>query len=70
LVVEFHGVIHAIEEARKMDFSTWFEFDFALVFVVFTAMTNVYWIIRNNWWSKCLDYCEKIRLRLTKPKRT
>ena len=65
MVVEFYGVIHAMEETQKIGLTNvWFECDFALVCVVFTTMTNVPWIIRN-WWNTCLNYCEKIKFRVT-----
>jgi len=42
LVVEFYGVIHAMEEAQKMGLtSVWLECDSVLVCDAFTAMTNV-----------------------------
>jgi len=61
LVVEFYGVIHAMEEAQKMGLTNvWLECDFALVCAAFTARTNVPWMFRNRW-NACLNYCEKIR---------
>jgi len=48
-VDEFYGVIHALEEAQKMKFTTvWLECDSALVCVTFTAKTNVLWMFRNR----------------------
>jgi len=42
MVAEFYGVIHAMEEARKMGLTNvWLECDFALVCAAFTARTNV-----------------------------
>jgi len=61
LVAEFYGVIHVMEETRKMGLSNvWLECDFALVCVAFTARTNVPWMLRNRW-NVCLNYCGKIR---------
>jgi len=49
LVTEFYGVIHAMEEAQKMGLTNvWLECDSALVCIVFTAKTNVPWILRNR----------------------
>ena len=49
LVVEFYGVIHAMEEAQKMWLTNvWLECDSALVSAVFTARTNVPWMLRNR----------------------
>jgi len=62
LVVEFYGVIHAIEHAQKMNLTNlWLEFDSALVCA---AKTNVIWMFRNRW-NTCLNYCEKIRFRVS-----
>jgi len=59
LVIEFYGVIHVIEEAKKMGLtSLWLECDFVLVCAAFTTKTKVHWILRNRW-NTCLDYCEK-----------
>jgi len=41
----------------------WLECDSALVCVVFTAMTNISWMLRNQW-NTCLNYCGKIRFRV------
>jgi len=63
LVDEFDGVIHAIEEAKKMGLtSLWIECDFALVCVSFTARTNVFWILRNRW-NTCLYYFGRVRFK-------
>jgi len=49
LVAEFYGVIHAMEEAQKMRLTNvYLECDSALVCVVFTARTNVRWMLRNR----------------------
>ncbi|XP_068484842.1 uncharacterized protein [Phaseolus vulgaris] len=65
LVVEFYGLIHAIEQAQKISLtSLWFECDFVLVSVAFTVMTNVPWMFGNRWHT-CLNYCGKIRVLLT-----
>jgi len=43
MVVEFYGVIHAMEEAQKMRLTNvWLECDFVLVCAAFTTMTNVH----------------------------
>jgi len=48
MVVEFYGVIHAMEEAQKMRLTNvWLECDSSLVCVAFTNRTNVLWMIRN-----------------------
>jgi len=48
MVVEFYGVIHAMEEAQMMGLTNvWLECDSALVCVVFNARTNVLWMLRN-----------------------
>jgi len=50
LVVEFYGVIHAIEEAKKMDFPClWLECDFVLVCASFTIRAIFPWSLRNRW---------------------
>jgi len=42
MVVEFYGVIHAMEEAQKMGLTNvWLKCDYALVCAAFTARTNV-----------------------------
>jgi len=65
LVVEFYGVIHAIEQAQKMSVNTlWLECDFSLVCVVFTARTNIPWMLCNRW-NTCLNYCGKIKFRVS-----
>jgi len=65
MVAEFYGVIHAMEEAQKMGLTNvWLECDSALVYVVFIARTNVTWKLRNQW-NTCLNYCGKIRFRIT-----
>ena len=49
LVVEFYGIIRAMEEAQKMGLTNvWLECDFALVCATFTARTNVPWMLRNR----------------------
>jgi len=65
MIVEFYGVIHAMEEAQKMGLTNiWLECDSALVCVVFTARTNVPWILHNRW-NTYLNYSGKIRFRVT-----
>jgi len=47
LVVEFYGIIQAMEEAQKMGLTNvWLKCDSALVCVAFTARTNVPWMLR------------------------
>jgi len=49
MVVEFYGVIHAMEEAQKMGLTNvWLECDSGLVCVAFTAWTNVSLMLRNR----------------------
>jgi len=49
LVAEFYGVIHAMEEAQKMELTNvWLECDSALVCDAFTARTNVPWMLCNR----------------------
>jgi len=63
LVAEFYGLIHAMEEAQKMRLTNvWLGCDSVLVCVAFTA--NVPWMLRNRW-NTCLNYCGKIRFRVT-----
>jgi len=65
MVAVFYGVIHAMEEAQKMWLTNVsFECDSALVCGSFTARTNVLWMLRNRW-NTCLNYCGKIRFRVT-----
>jgi len=65
LVTEFYGVIHAMKEAQTMGLTNvWFECDSALVCVVFTAMTNVLWMLHNRW-NTCVNYRGKIGFRVT-----
>jgi len=65
LVAEFYGVIHAIEQAQKMGLaSLWLECDSTLVCVAFTIMIGVPWMFCNRW-NTCLNYCEKIRFRVS-----
>jgi len=65
LVAGFYGVIYALKEAQKLGLTNaWLECDFALVCVAFTARTNVPWMLRNRW-NTCLNYCGKIRFRVT-----
>jgi len=48
LVAEFYEVIHAMEEAQKMGLTNvWLECDSALVCALFTASTNVPWMLSN-----------------------
>ena len=50
LVVEFYGVIYALEEAQKLGLiDVWMKCDSDLVCVAFTARTNVHWMFRNRW---------------------
>jgi len=54
-----------MEEAQKMGLTNvWLECDIALVCVAFTARTNVSWMLRNQW-NTCLNYCGKIKFRVT-----
>jgi len=54
-----------MEEAQKMELpNVWLECDSTLVCVVFTARTNVMWMLRIQW-NTCLNYCGKIRFRIT-----
>jgi len=47
-LVEFYGVIYAMEEAQRMRLTrVWLECDYALVCVAFTTKTNVSWMFRN-----------------------
>jgi len=65
MVVEFYEVIHAMEEAQKIGFTNvWLECDFALVCTAFTARINVSWML-HNLLNICLNYCGKIRFRIT-----
>jgi len=49
MVAEFYGAIHALEEAQKVVLTNvWLECNSALVCVVFTAKTNVSWMLRNQ----------------------
>jgi len=49
LVVEFYGVIYALDEAQKLGLTNvWLECDSTLVCVAFTARTNVPWMLRNQ----------------------
>ena len=46
LVAEFYEVIFALEEAQKLGLTNaWLECDSALICVVFTARTNVPWML-------------------------
>jgi len=57
MVVEFYGVIHAMEEVQKMKLTNvWLECDSVLVCATFIAMTNIPWMFRNLW-NTCLNYC-------------
>jgi len=65
LVAEVYGVIHVIEEVQKMGFTNlWLECDSVLVCVAFTSITKVPWMFRNRW-NTCLNYCGKIRFRVS-----
>jgi len=65
LVVGYYGVIHAIEETKKMGLTIlWLECDSALVYVAFTARTKIHWILCNRW-NTSFDYCGKIRIRIS-----
>jgi len=65
LVAEFYGVIYALEEAQKLGLTNvGLECDSALVCVAFTARKNVPWMLRNRW-NTCINYCGKIRFRVT-----
>ena len=65
MVDEFYGVIHAMEETQKMRLTNvQLECDSVLVCVAFTARTKVPWMLRNRQIT-CLNYCEKIRFRVT-----
>jgi len=60
LVAEFYGVLHAMKEAQKMGLTNvWLECDSA-----FTVGTNVPWMLWNQW-NTCLNYCGKIKFRVT-----
>jgi len=49
LVIEFYGVIHAMEEAQKMGINNvWLECYSVLIYVAFTVRTNVPWMLRNR----------------------
>jgi len=55
MVAEFYGVIHVTEKVQKIRLTNvWLECDSALVSVVFTARTNVPWMLRNRW-NTCLN---------------
>jgi len=48
-VVEFYGVIYALEEAQKLGLTNiWLECDSVLACVAFTARTNVLLMFRNR----------------------
>jgi len=65
LVADFYGVVHAIEETQKMSLTNlWSECDFALVYVAFTARTNVPWMLCNRW-NSWHNYCGIIRFRVS-----
>jgi len=65
MVVEFYGVIYAMEETQKMRLTNvWLECDFALVCVAFIARIDVPCMFRNRW-NTCLNYCWKIKFRVT-----
>jgi len=46
LVVEFYGVIHAMEQAQKMRLTL--ECDSTLVCAAFTAKTNIHLMLQNR----------------------
>jgi len=49
LLAKFYGVIHVIEEAKKMCLtSLWLECDYVLVCVACTTRIIVPWILRNR----------------------
>jgi len=49
LVVKFYEVIYALEEAQKLGLTNvWLKCDSALVCAVFTARTNVSWMLCNQ----------------------
>jgi len=65
LVAKFYGVIHALKEAQKMELTNvWLECDSALVCAAFTTRIIVPWILHNRW-KTCLNYCGKIRFKIT-----
>ena len=65
MIAEFYGVIHVMEETQKIGLTNvWLKCDSVLVCVAFTVMTNVLWMLRNQW-NTCLNYCGKIRFRVT-----
>jgi len=48
MIVEFYGVIHAMEEAQKTGLTNvWLECDFVLVCIAFTIRTIVPGMLRN-----------------------
>jgi len=62
---EFIGVFFVFLEVQKMGLTNvWMECDSALVCVAFTTRTNVSWMLCNRW-NTCLNYCGKIRFRVT-----
>jgi len=65
LVAEFYGIIHAMEETQKMGLTNvWLECNSTLVCAAFTVRTNVHWMLCNQW-NTCLNYCAKIRFKVT-----
>ena len=65
MVAEFYEVIHAVEEAQKMGrTNVWLECDSALFCATFTTKTNVLWLLLYRL-NTCLNYCRKIRFRVT-----
>jgi len=65
MVVEFCGVIHAVEEAQKMGLTNvWLECSSTLVCAAFISRTNVLWMFCNRW-NTCVNYYGKIRFRVT-----
>ena len=54
-----------MEEAQKMEFTNvWLECDSTLDCAAFTVMTNVSWMLQNQW-NTCLNFCGTIRFRIT-----
>ena len=48
MIVQFYGVIYAMEEAQKMALTNvWLECDSVFVCVAFIVRTNVPWMLRN-----------------------
>jgi len=65
LAAKFYGVIYALEEAQKLGLTNVrLECDYVLVCAAFTVRINVHWMLRNRW-NTYLNYCGKIRFRIT-----